>query len=186
MDYHVNLDAAWRDGGPNELAVLVHNTAGAGGLLGKITLEGGLGGGTEIHGWRMRGGETPPAADAPAWRPLGGERDPGVPAWYRAEFRRRRRARSARTRSCAWRSRRCRAGSSTSTATTWADTRRNRPIDGIYLQECWLHPGKNTLMIFDEDGNSPSQVKIFVETAASRRGVVLAARLPRPTRTAER
>ena len=62
MDYHVNLDSAWREDGPNELAVLVHNTAGAGGLLGAVTLEGGIGNGTEIHGWRMRGGETPPAA----------------------------------------------------------------------------------------------------------------------------
>ena len=36
-------------------------------------------------------------------------------------------------------------------------------MDGLYLPEPWLLPGRNTLMIFDEDGASPAQVKIVVE-----------------------
>ena len=186
MDYHVDLDPAWRDDGPNELAVLVHNTSGAGGLLGAVTLEGGVGGGTEIHGWRMRGGETPPAADAPDWRPLGAGVQPDGPAWYRTEFQ-------ATPPSA--------VGPHPILRVPFASLSRGfvylnghnlgrypetSPIDGIYLQECWLNPGKNTLMIFDEDGHSPAPVKITVEEAASRRGVVLAARLPHPARTAER
>ena len=185
-DAHVSLDAAWRENGPNELAVLVHNTAGAGGLLGKITLQGGLGGGLEIHGWRMHGGETPPA-QAAAWHPLNGTAGPGVPAWFRTQFTvtppsvvgphpiLRVLIRGVLSRGFVY--------------LNGHDLGRypeTSPVDGIYLQECWLQPGKNTLMIFDEDGVSPAPVKIYVEEAASRRGVVLVTRPTLPARTAER
>ena len=49
------------------------------------------------------------------------------------------------------------------------------PVDGIYLPESLLRTGPNNLVIFDEDGNSPSGVKIIVEDAASRSGRVLEA-----------
>ena len=48
------------------------------------------------------------------------------------------------------------------------------PVDSIYLPESLLQSGENSLIVFDEDGSSPSQVKIIVETAASRIGIVLA------------
>ena len=186
MDYHVNLDPAWKEGGPNELAVRVQNTSGAGGVLGPVTLQSGGGGGTEIHGWRMRGGEAPPAADAPTWRPLDAAGAQSGAAWYRTEFQ-------ATPPSP--------VGPHPILRVTFSTLSRGfvylnghnlgrypelSPVDGIYLQECWLMSGKNTLMIFDEDGALPSQVKIAVEEAASRRGVVLAARVPPPGRTAER
>ena len=185
MDYHINLDPAWRDGGPNELAVRVQNTSGAGGILGSVTLQSSGGDGTEIRDWRMRGGEAPPAAGAPTWRPLVAGSTPGGAAWYRADFQ-------ATPPSV--------VGPHPILRLAFAPLSRGfvylnghnlgrypetSPIDGIYLQECWLKLGKNTLMIFDEDGNSPSQVRITVEVAASRRGVVLAARMP-PSRTAGR
>lgn len=37
--FDVNLQAAWRDRGPNRLAVLVENTDGPGGITGAVTLE---------------------------------------------------------------------------------------------------------------------------------------------------
>ena len=64
----VSLDSAWREGGPNVLAVSVQNTAGGGGMNGTVTLQGDLVGSRDLHGWRMRGGVRLPA-DA-AWRPL--------------------------------------------------------------------------------------------------------------------
>ena len=42
------------------------------------------------------------------------------------------------------------------------------PVDGVYLPECWLNNGRNSLVIFDEAGNKPGTVKLVIETAASR------------------
>jgi len=42
------------------------------------------------------------------------------------------------------------------------------PINGLYIPECWMKPGNNTLLIFDEDGNDARKVTIEVEAAASR------------------
>ena len=42
------------------------------------------------------------------------------------------------------------------------------PVNGVYVPECWLLKGKNSLMIFDEDGASVGSVRIEAEVAASR------------------
>ena len=42
------------------------------------------------------------------------------------------------------------------------------PAPGLYIPECWMHPGDNELLIFDEDGKSPAGVTIVPEAAASR------------------
>ncbi|MGO9114673.1 MAG: beta-galactosidase [Thermoguttaceae bacterium] len=39
---------------------------------------------------------------------------------------------------------------------------------GLYLPECWLREGENTLVVFDEEGAATAPVKLEVETAASR------------------
>ena len=39
---------------------------------------------------------------------------------------------------------------------------------GMYLPECWLQDGANTLTVFDEDGAAIDLVRLEVETAASR------------------
>jgi len=40
---------------------------------------------------------------------------------------------------------------------------------GMYLPECWFAAdGKNSLVVFDEEGKSPAQAQLAVETAASR------------------
>ncbi len=41
-------------------------------------------------------------------------------------------------------------------------------VDGLYLPECWQKSGRNELVIFDEEGHSPAQVKVQVEQAAGR------------------
>ena len=44
----------------------------------------------------------------------------------------------------------------------------DKPL-GMYLPECWFAPdGKNSLVVFDEEGKSPAQAQIQVEIAASR------------------
>jgi beta-galactosidase len=41
-------------------------------------------------------------------------------------------------------------------------------INGMYIPACWLKPGKNTLVIYDEAGVLPNDVRIEAEQAASR------------------
>jgi beta-galactosidase len=170
----ISLDSAWHEGGPNVLAVAVQNTAGAGGILGDVKLTGGLIDGIEVHGWKMRGGITPPTATSPLWQPLSGSDSLNAPSFYHAAF-------SATPPSA--------VGPYPILRATFAGLSRGffylngrclgrypekAPIDSIYLPESLLLPGQNSLVIFDEDGNSPSQVKLVVETNASRYGTVLA------------
>jgi beta-galactosidase len=41
-------------------------------------------------------------------------------------------------------------------------------VDGLYIPEPWLKPGDNSLVIYDEEGNLPTEVRITAEAAASR------------------
>jgi beta-galactosidase len=41
-------------------------------------------------------------------------------------------------------------------------------INGLYIPECWLKSGRNTLVIYDENGLLPINVSIEAEMAASR------------------
>ena len=82
----VSLDSAWNENGPNVLAVSVQNTNGGGGMNGTVTLQGGIIGAQEIHGWKLHGGVTPPPPASAAWKPLPNSDRPGVPAFFRATF----------------------------------------------------------------------------------------------------
>jgi beta-galactosidase len=42
------------------------------------------------------------------------------------------------------------------------------PVKSLYIPECWLVKGTNSLVIYDEDGNRPDKVRIIAEKAASR------------------
>ncbi|ARS38620.1 hypothetical protein CA265_02545 [Sphingobacteriaceae bacterium GW460-11-11-14-LB5] len=42
------------------------------------------------------------------------------------------------------------------------------PINGLYIPECWLKAGDNTVIIYDQYGNRPDAVRITPESAASR------------------
>ena len=42
------------------------------------------------------------------------------------------------------------------------------PVNGLYLPECWLKDGENTLVVFDEQGADPRNLGLYVETMASR------------------
>jgi|GEM_PF-36919 len=42
------------------------------------------------------------------------------------------------------------------------------PAPGLYIPECWMKPGRNELLIFDEEGKRPEGVAIVPEPEASR------------------
>lgn len=47
------------------------------------------------------------------------------------------------------------------------------PVKSMYIPECWLKDGQNTIVIYDEYGNRPDKIKIAPEEASSRDMVVL-------------
>ena len=174
-DEFISLDSAWKEGGPNVLAVAVQNTGGGGGLLGEVRLESGIEDGQAIQGWKMRGGVSAPAFTSPRWKSLSGTNNPGAATFYHAVF-------SATVPSVTGPHPVLRASfDGLSRGFMWLNGKclgrypEKSPINGIYFPESVLRDGKNDLVIFDEDGNSPAGVKIIVEAAASRTGSVLKA-----------
>ena len=172
-DRDVSLDAAWKEGGPNVLAVAVRNTGGPGNI-GAIRLDTDLPPGENIAGWKMRGGVVLPAWNAATWKPGDPAAAPGSPAFYAATFQAvppgpagpdpvLRLSMTGMSRGFVWLNGR-----------NLGRYPEKSPVDGVYLPPSLLRPGGNHLVVFDEDGNAPGQMHILVESAASRVGVVLA------------
>ncbi len=174
--FDVALDSAWREGGSNELAVLVENTAGTGGLGGAVSLEMvAAGDETPVQGWRMRGGVDYPASGA-RWTAVTGGTPDGAPAFYRATFDTTppgktgphpilRVTTPGLSRGFLWLN-----------GHNLGRYPEKIPVDGLYLPEPWQKPGRNELVIFDEEGHSTAQVKVTVEQAASRVAVPMTER----------
>ncbi len=141
------------------------------GLFGSVRLE--IGGETfDVKGWKMRGGVSPTDID---WRPDGSISDPAglivgdssvphEPMFYRATFNDKpvpgrilRLVTKALSRGTAWLN-----------GHNLGRYPEKIHCPGMYLPECWLKDGENTLVIFDETGASPNQVHLEIERAASR------------------
>ncbi len=174
-DTTISLDRVWKEGGPNILAVAVQNTGGPGGLTGEVRLEAGLEDGIPITGWKMHGGVAYSAFTSPDWKPLKTAETAGIPTFYHSTFTVTPPIESGPHPVL----RASMAG--LSRGFMWLNGRNigrfpeTSPINGLYLPESLLRSGKNDLVIFDENGNAPSSVKIFVEDTASRTGEVLTA-----------
>ena len=41
-------------------------------------------------------------------------------------------------------------------------------VDGEFMPLCWMHPGSNEIIVYDEDGRGPDQVHLYAEPGASR------------------
>ncbi len=165
--FEIGLNSGWRDHGVNTVEVLVHNTSGAGGIMGPVKFETyapvpGLRH-TAVTQWRTHGGIGRPVA----WHAYDG-RAPGVPCFYRTTFQAAPPAKLGNHPIL-------RAGfKGLFGGFMWLNGHNlGRYPDkvmpmGLYLPECWLKKGTNTLMIFDEHGRSPAKVRLVVEKAASR------------------
>jgi beta-galactosidase len=171
--FDVKLDPAWKASGDNELLVLVENTANTGGIIGRVEVSTDpAGSGTPIQGWRERGGIDDPTSDR-GWQPLREVRGPGVPALYRAEFT------GSPLAPAGARPGLRLATVGLSRGFVWLNGHNlgrypeKTPAPGIYLPECWLKKGRNTLTLFDEEGSSPLQAHLTVEAEASRVSVEL-------------
>ena len=169
-DADVSLDAAWQEGGPNVLAVSVENTAGGGGMNGAVTLQG-VSQGPAVSGWKMRGGVVLPVEAV--WRPFAAPAVGGSPAFYRTTF-----AYAPPLPSGPHPVLRVLPGG-LSRGFIWLNGHNlgrypeTSDVAGLYLPECWMQAGRNTLLFFDEDGQPPTQAALTEEQAASRDNIAL-------------
>lgn len=149
------------------LSVLVENTDNTGGIYKQVTLTTQVGEAVTTSGWKLRGG-LGDALEASGWKPLASGQRFGGPAAFRTTFT------AAPPPAVGlhpiWRV----VTTGLGHGSVWVNGHNlgrypeKVPINGLYIPECWLVNGQNTLAIYDEDGKTPEQVKIEVETAASR------------------
>ncbi len=162
------LDSAWNAAGPNTLAVLVENTDGGGGVQGAVTLQV-VNAGDEIAatGWRMHGGIREPGM-LTGWKAGAAASATSAPVYYRATF-------TAAPPAATGPHPILRVTTTgLSKGFVWLNGHNlgrypeKIPINGLYLPEPWLNSGNNEVVIFDEEGHSPGDVRLTVEQAASR------------------
>ena len=173
VPFGANIDSAWNPNGPNDLAVLVQNTNGGGGIYGPVTVDGpAVGGKTDIANWKMQGGLTVPSGRD--WKPV----DPkmvadGSPRFYQATFDLPRDTGAGIHPVLRF------SPDGLSRGTIYLNGHNLGRYPeltiglGIFFPESYMHEGKNTITLFDEDGASPLSAKIIEETAATRTDVVL-------------
>ena len=130
------------------------------GISGRVTLSDSI----PVLGWRMAGGpgDTSRAAD---WHILAAGETADRPTFYRNTFTIKETGSHP-----VWRVR----TTGLSHGSVWVNGHNlgrypeRVPVDGMYIPECWLRKGRNTVLIYDEYGNRPDAVSVAAETAASR------------------
>ena len=165
-------------GAPVTVSVLVENTDNTGGLGGPVTVVL-LGSGVRVTGWRLRGGPgNPDAVDG--WKSLSGSLAADRPRFYRSHFTWQPPAESGPR--PMWRV----VTQGLGHGSVWVNGHNlgrypeTVPVNGLYVPECWLRRGENTLVIFDEDGKGPNAVAVEAETAASRDVIRYSEEAPSP------
>ena len=166
--FTANLSSAWIAGGTNVLSILVQNTGAARGLDKAVTFTAYQ---TEaaLNGWVQKGGPGNPNPQTD-WQTLKADQSFSGPQFFQTTFTA---APPGMTGTDPmWRV----TTTGLSHGSVWVNGhnlgRYPEAIlaPGIYIPECWLNAGtgSNTLVIYDEDGNRPTQVQVQPETAASR------------------
>lgn len=149
------------------LSVLVENTDNTGGLGKPVRLVTQIGREVTISGWKLRGG-LGEALSPSDWKSLVSGQSFAGPACFRTTFVAA--PPPATGAHPIWRV----VTTGLGHGSVWVNGHNlgrypeKVPINGLYIPECWLVNGKNTLMIYDEDGKTPEQVKIESEIAAGR------------------
>lgn len=149
------------------LSVFVENTDNTGGLGKPVRLVTQIGEEVTTTGWKLRGGPGDPQSPSD-WKSLASGQAFAGPTFFRTTF----------TTSPPpavgphpiWRV----VSAGLGHGSVWVNGHNlgrypeKVPINGLYIPECWLVTGNNSLVIYDEDGMSPDQVTIAAEVAAGR------------------
>jgi beta-galactosidase len=158
---------------PIWLTVFVENYSNEGGID-KPVRAGALLAPVAVTGWRMRGG-TGETTDSVRWSTVASKVGPEGPCWWRTTF-----LLPVLTQpGIVWRVITTGLGH----GSIWINGHNlgrypeKIPINGLYIPECWMKAGINSVQIYDEDGNDARQVSIEAEPGASRWVTTLSAPL---------
>jgi len=149
------------------LSVFIQNYSNEGGIDKPVRLNT-IGHATPVTGWRMRGGTGECDLSSKGWHTFyNNDLNKGVPCFFRSHFN----VPSLATGSHpVWRI----TTNGLSHGSIWVNGHNlgrypeKIPVNGLYIPECWLKPGTNSVVIYDEEGHVPAGVSIQAEMAASR------------------
>jgi beta-galactosidase len=168
IPFDVDLTKAWAPSGPNVLTVLIQNKDNTGGLDSAVNFIA-YQSETPLNDWVQHGGPGDPDSTTD-WQTLENGKTFGGPQFFQATFT----ASPFETTGAnpMWRI----ITSGLSRGSIWVNGHNlgrypeTISAPGMYLPECWLKPGTNAnkLVIYDESGNLPTQVRVQSEAAASR------------------
>ena len=149
-----------------QASVLVQGGGRPHAITGPVLLEQ-TRGDLRIEGWRSHGG--PEVSGNPAkWTALDEQTTADVPTFYRSTFEL---TPEALTQSgITWRI----STEGLGHGSVWLNGHNlgrypeRIPVDGEFMPQCWMHAGSNEIVIYDEDGRKPRQVRLYAESGASR------------------
>lgn len=167
--FTVPLERGWKKSGMNEIVVLVENKYGIGGIYGTVEARTAhKSDDSMVIGWSLHGGIGDPNGTENDWHPLPPGAPPGEPTFYQTSFMLPaqmplgphpvlRVTTTGLSRGFVWLN-----------GHNLGRFPEKGAMPGIWLPDCWLQAGKNTLTIFDEEGYSPRRVDLDLEAPASR------------------
>ncbi|HEY5232116.1 MAG TPA: beta-galactosidase [Verrucomicrobiae bacterium] len=165
---NVDLTRVWKADGTNVLSVLVQNTGNNGGLYTSASVTA-YQNSTTLKNWLQRGGPGNPDSTT-GWQTLPDGMAFNGPQFFKTTFS----AAPPGTTGAnpMWRV----TTSRLSRGSVWVNGHNlgrypeKVPAPGMYVPECWLNagPDANTLVIYDEEGQLPTQIHVQPEPGASR------------------
>jgi len=153
---------------PVILSLFIENYSNEGGIDKPIRLNT-IGHAMPVTGWRMRGGTGEQDLSSKGWHAITkNDLNKGVPCFFRSHFTTA--PPSATGPHPVWRI----TTNGLSHGSIWVNGHNlgrypeKIPVNSLYIPECWLLPGANSVIIYDEEGHHPADVTIQAEIAASR------------------
>jgi len=150
---------------PMTLSIFIENYSNEGGIDQPVKINS-IGDDVLLTGWKMRGGPGNPD-ETTGWAKLAKNSSPDGPQFYRSQFT----VPVVKGQHLIWRVH----ANGLSHGSVWVNGynlgRFPEKIGndiGMYIPDCWLKPGINKLVIYDEDGKRPDNVRILSEPAAGR------------------
>ncbi len=146
--------------------VLVRGAGRPHGITGPVFLEQ-TSSDLRMEGWRSHGGPEVTATPV-SWVPLAENVSAGVPVFFHSTFNLTPEALNQS--GITWRI----STEGLGHGSVWLNGHNlgrypeRIPVDGEFMPQGWMHAGSNEIVLYDEDGRAPRQVRVYAEPAASR------------------